>query len=48
MARELIRAYNRIRPVLEHIYTYGFFIREDFEREGVFKKADMTKNCSAC
>lgn len=25
MAREFIRDYNRIRPVLEHIYTYGFF-----------------------
>lgn len=48
MARELIRDYNRIRPVLEHIYTYGFFSREDFEQEGVVKKTDMTKSCSAC
>lgn len=46
MARELIRDYNRVRPVLEQIYTYGFFSREDFERRGVMKKAVMTKNCN--
>lgn len=43
MARELIRDYNRIRPVLEHIYTYGFFSREDFEQEGVVKKSGYDK-----
>ncbi|HCT90046.1 MAG TPA: hypothetical protein DF613_01490 [Lachnospiraceae bacterium] len=43
MARELIRDYNRIRPVLEHIYTYGFFSREDFERQGVMKKSGYDK-----
>lgn len=43
MAREFIRDYNRIRPVLEHIYTYGFFSREDFERRGVIKKSGYDK-----
>lgn len=43
MARELIRDYNRVRPVLEHIYTYGFFSREDFERRGVIKKSGYDK-----
>lgn len=43
MARELIRDYNRVRPVLEHIYTYGFFTREDFEREGVARKSGYDK-----
>ena len=34
MARELVRDYNRIRPVLERIYTYGYYSREDFEQQG--------------
>lgn len=43
MALELIRDYNRIRPVLEYIYTYGFYNREDFERQGVIKKSGYDK-----
>lgn len=35
-----IRDYNRIRRFLEHIYLYGFFSREDFERFGIGSAKD--------
>lgn len=35
-----VREYNRIRRYMEHIYLYGFFSREDFERAGIGSGAD--------
>lgn len=35
-----IRDYNRIRKVLQHIYLYGVFSREDFEDAGILNKKD--------
>lgn len=35
MKRKNIREFGPLRRVLEHIYTYGFYTREDFIREGL-------------
>lgn len=44
MAGEWIRDYERIRPMLEHIYTYGFYSRDDFDREDIVKKSKYDKD----
>lgn len=35
-----VKEYNRIRRYMEHIYLYGFFSREDFERSGIGSAKD--------